>query len=607
LAGLLRILAPLGITAACLWLLRAALDPASVLAVPDLLRDLPMGRLAGALLCCLLSFWAIGRYDAVAHRHFVTGISGPQARASGTIAIALAQTLGFGILTGAAVRWRMLPALAPLDGLRLSTFVAVTFLGAWAALTAAAVLVLPAPAWTAAPAFAVLVALPAGLYLVLILPHHHSRVQLPSLCSLRAIAGWTAIDLLAAALMLYLLLPDIPLGFAAFLPVFLLAFGAGLLSGAPGGIGPFELICLGLLPQLPPAQLLAGIIAFRALYYALPAVIAALCLLRPLRPQRRIPPPGKGPPRSVTRAEVGLIRQNGGWINIAPQSTLALWQTPQSLAALFDPVAGHPAMALPAVVQAAKRANRLPCIYKCGPRLAAHARAQGWQVLRIAQEACLDPRDFDLSQPSRRGLRRKLRAAVRQDVHTSAPAELPLRQMALLDADWQRRQGRALGGTMGRFCPEYVQDQQVFLAHHNGRLVGFASFHHSDHEFCLDLMRSGSDAPDGTMQALVHAALQQAARFDIPRLSLAAVPSFAAKGLIWPRLIRQGSRAGLRQFKASFAPQWQPLYAAAPGPVALAIALADITAAVHHPPALPSCRILHDDDEEFEIALRWVS
>jgi phosphatidylglycerol lysyltransferase len=53
----------------------------------------------------------------------------------------------------------------------------------------------------------------------------------------------TALDVAAAATVLYLLLPEAP-PFGPFLLVYLLALAAGVLSHVPGGVGVFEAILL---------------------------------------------------------------------------------------------------------------------------------------------------------------------------------------------------------------------------------------------------------------------------------------------------------------------------------------------------------------------------
>ncbi|QFT60145.1 Inner membrane protein YbhN [Sulfitobacter sp. THAF37] len=596
----------------CLWLVWRQLGDTPWRALPAGLRDIGAAELSLALVCVALSFAAVGRYDALFHRHFDTGLSPRRARYSGTVAIALSQTLGFGVLTGALARQRLLPQLGALGALRLSACVAGSFLLAWGWITALACLALPAPGWTTLPALAVLTGLPviAGFAAFgprLTLPTLMRWLPgVPSLPATGAILLWAALDLAAAGMVLYLMLPQDAVALTAFLPVFLLAYGAGLLSGAPGGVGPFELMLLGLLPDVPQGDLVAAVMGYRALYYALPAVLGALALLHPpaCREERRAVP--TDPP--MPGAELGLLRQNGGQVAALAGGPAALWPTPQALVVLPGgaPLTGA---ALNDLRRRARGGNRIATLYKCTASEAARARAAGWQVMRIAREALLNPQTFDLDSPARRGLRRKLRQAAKAGVQVQRAEVLPLSEMAALDACWQRRNGRARGGTMGRFCPRYVAGQQVFLAWQGEQLVGFVTFHAGPHDMALDLTRLSAQAPQGTMQSLVAAALAQARAQGLSRLSLAAVPDFPALNhpLLAPlrgRVLDRAGAAGLIRFKSAFAPSWSPRYAAAPGRAGLALALADIAREVHHPYALRHGNLFHEQDEEYELAPR---
>lgn len=230
------------------------------------------------------------------------------------------------------------------------------------------------------------------------------------------------------------------------------------------------------------------------------------------------------------------------------------------------------------------------------------ARAAGWQVLAIAHEAWLDPRQFDLTLPSRSGLRRKLRKAGAAGVRITSGTALPLAEMGRIAALWAAAHGGERGFSMGRYSAAYVTGQQVFLAHCDGRLMGFATLHRAQREWTLDLLRHGPDAPDGTMHALVAAAIAEAARQRLPRLSLAAVPeaAFAPARILDRMLARFGcDGAGLLQFKAMFAPEWQPLYLAAPHRPALALATYEIARAIAAPPPL---RQTEQDHAEYGFA-----
>ncbi|SFS56489.1 phosphatidylglycerol lysyltransferase [Sulfitobacter marinus] len=599
------------IGAVCLWVLTGQLSAGFWRDVTAELRGLDPLSVVLAACCTGLSFLALGRYDAVAHRHLGTGTPTLQACGAGTIAIALAQTLGLGVLTGALARWRMLPDISMAMALRLSVFVCLTFMVALLVVAAVACLIFPAPAFMFWPSVIVVTTLPAavtGLYLCPVISLGRFKFRLPSLRALASILLWTVIDLLAAATALYLLIPGGEISFTVVLPLFLIALGSALLSGTPGGVGPFELVFFAALPGGDAVPVLTGIIAFRAIYYAVPALIAMALMLKPYTRSHETKSHAIGDISTAPRAEVGVIRQNGGFI--ADHS--ALWPCSQTLCALFDPLTGDAQDPIATVSTQARDRNLIPALYKCSARTALPARQKGWFVSHVADEAVVNPIKFATTTAPFRSLRRKLRAADKAQIIISQPAHLPLPDMARIDHRWQQTRGGARGGTMGIFAPEYVAHQQVYLAHHKGRLVAFASFHRTSREWCLDLMRQDPDAPDGTMHTLVHAAIRDAASQGIARLSLAAVPacpdpSSALMVKLSQIVVRKMGGPGLRQFKSNFRPNWQPLYAAAPNRALLTLALVDIARAVHRPGRPPNDSQSHYDDENYEVAPRLAS
>lgn len=592
--GALRHLLPLGLMALFVLALRekaAALDLAAVGAA--LAAVSPLQWLA-ATLATAISFAALAQYDVLIHRQLGSALPEAQTRRAGAAAIALSQTLGFGIVTGALVRWRMLPDTSLGQATRITALVALAFLAGWAVVTAAVVALLPV-AVPGARALALLVLAAAGALAALAIWRPRGRLRLPPLALAGRILALTALDTAAAALALWLLLPGGVETGAVLLPAFLLALGAGMVSGTPGGVGAFELALLALLPDQPAEPLLAAVLAWRAVYYALPAALGLLAMARPARAGMAPPRPKLrrgGPVPEAARAETGLLAQGEHGLLLA-QGGAPGWllaETGQTVTALLDPLA--PGMLGRLQAQAAQR-GRIPCLYKIGARTALQARAAGWTVLPVACEAVIDPLRFDLAGAAHAGLRRKLRHATRAGVTVSAVppgGALPVAQMAALSAAWVAARGGERGFSMGRYAPGYVAGQQCLLAWQAGRLVAFASFHAGAREWALDLMRSGAGLPDGTMQALVVEAIAQAAAAGVPRLSLAAVPPDPARlrGAA-ARLWRLGNRkpCGLARFKAGFAPRWQTLYIAAPGPLRLALAAADIAGAIRRPPPLP--------------------
>ena len=371
--------------------------------------------------------------------------------------------------------------------------------------------------------------------------------------------------------------------------------------GTPGGAGPFEVVLLSLLPAGPSEPLLAGILAFRLVYYLVPALVGAALAIR--GPRQAAPPPASGvvPPPTGAALERMIANASSAEAALLRQGHLALLAHPgsarpaamvaalgQSLVALGAPLSPGPVLA--PLGEAARTRLLAPCLYKAPPRLAARARRAGWTVLPVADEAWLDPQAYTTDGRARRQLRRKLRRARVAGVEIwPATGALPLAEMARVAAAWAQARGGERGFSMGRFTPETLTGARIFLACHHGRLVGFLTVMQTPREQVLDLMRALPDAPEGCMHLALDHALRAARADGIARLSLAAVPVAAGTHATRPvaglclMLERANGGPGLRQFKQAFAPRWRRLYIAAPGPVALGLAALDIARAITRP------------------------
>jgi phosphatidylglycerol lysyltransferase len=550
--------------------------------------------LALAALATAVSFLAVAGYDLAWHRYLCTGVEPYRAHRAGFAAIAIGQTVGFGIFSGALVRWRMLPELGLMAATRLSVLVAVSFLLAWAVLTSVCLLVLPdAPFVGIAPyglGLAIL-GLCAGLAA--------AGEAMPNLFTIGRLGGLAAVDCLAAGLALWALIPgDVAL--VVFLPAFLLALGAGLLSGAPAGLGAFEIVFLALLPGEADLVLLAGVVTWRLIYFALPALAGAGAAIwvgtRPALPQQSV---GLSP---VPIAEAGLVAQGD------------LFQHPEGF------VAGRTAHALVALAavpdlqrfcKAARDEARWPVVYKLSGRRAVVARRAGLRVLVVAREAWLDPQSFRLEIPARAGLRRKLRRAKAAGVCARVETMPDWARLSRINAAWVATRGQERGFTMGRFDSAYLQRQVIVIARQNGAEVGFASFHVArigdEVVWTLDLLRPDPAAAEGTAQALVLAGLEAAQAAGVRHLSLAAVPvgaDAANTGAIarLGRLVASDGVRGLDQFKSAFAPRWQRLYIAAPSALALLVAGIEIWRRVVRPVRLARLNAKPARLADYEIA-----
>lgn len=287
---------------------------------------------------------------------------------------------------------------------------------------------------------------------------------------------------------------------------------------------------------------------------------------------------------AASRAEIQLCR--AGRLRLFPSRCGAVWlgrQTRFCDIRLGDPVC--PPQAAPQPLRPADfvtgTGHRF--FYKVGGRVAVRARAAGLVVLPFAQEAVLAPTRFTTSGAARAGLRRKLSHAARAGIIISADETLPLREMAEVHRAWLGKRRYERGFSMGRWDAGYVSGQRVFLARDaQGQLAAWISFHASQGEWVLDLLRYRPDVADGTLYALIVAAIRAAAASRVARLSLAAVLCPGGRGIYGHGLARAAGRMrGLQQFKAAFRPRWEPRYLAASSWTALWLGLMICALGIH--------------------------
>ena len=91
--------------------------------------------------------------------------------------------------------------------------------------------------------------------------------------------GLSALDILAAAAALWVLLPDAGTSFLAFAAVYAAALALGVLSHIPGGLGVFEVAILYSIGDKAPASAVAAaLVAYRTVYFLLPLLLSTILL-----------------------------------------------------------------------------------------------------------------------------------------------------------------------------------------------------------------------------------------------------------------------------------------------------------------------------------------
>lgn len=265
----------------------------------DLMRQvwtLPHSHLALALLLTAVAYAVLPGYDAIALAYVDHPLPLRKIAFGSFTAYALSHSLGFPLLSGGPVRYRFWSVwgLSTSEIAQAISFAAATFMVGMIAVAGVVFVLEPAstiqllrlPFGSLKPVGLVCLAIIAaylcvsftGFRVVRILdwefPFPSPRLALAQL--LVAVIDWSA----AGAVLYVLLPPDYRLSFLPVLGVFLIAQFAGILSHVPGGLGVFEAVVVLLLkPHIPAASVLGSLVAYRAIYYLLPLVVAISFLI----------------------------------------------------------------------------------------------------------------------------------------------------------------------------------------------------------------------------------------------------------------------------------------------------------------------------------------
>lgn len=256
------------------------------------LGTIPLESVVLAALLAATVYLTLATYEAIVAR-FVDGpVSGRRAALTALIATPIGHAIGWGALSGGAVRYRLYAAvdMRPLDIGRMVLYVAMPYAAALGLLLGLALVLradeaaelLRVQADLARGSGLALLALHAA-YVVLVLRRRAPvqvgriwfRLPPPNLTAVQYVIGIT--EVCCAAGVLYVLLPaSVELPFLAFVAVYVLAILAGLASSVPAGLGVFESMLLVLLPQVPPEQLLGAALVYRLLLSVAPLAFALL-------------------------------------------------------------------------------------------------------------------------------------------------------------------------------------------------------------------------------------------------------------------------------------------------------------------------------------------
>jgi glycosyltransferase 2 family protein len=272
---------------AALWILFRVAHSMTMAQLGAAVRATPLTGMGACLLATAASFAALGYYDRFATRVVAPGRVTPRhAVFTGMVSHAVSNTLGFHVLTGGALRYRLYreAGLGAIDVTRVTALVGVCVgLGAMAALAIALLFSAPVFPWAHAFAVTCLAVLPL---IVAGFPFLVRWARLRDLALPRVRGRALAVPLLvglveagAAIFAFYVLLPaGLSQGFSTVAAVVLAATLLGVLSHAPGGVGVFEAAVLAAFPVGQHAAVLAALLVYRILYNLMPFCLAAITL-----------------------------------------------------------------------------------------------------------------------------------------------------------------------------------------------------------------------------------------------------------------------------------------------------------------------------------------
>jgi phosphatidylglycerol lysyltransferase len=280
---------------AALWSLSRELQHYHFVDLRSQLRAIPRRDMVYALLATFGAYLTLTCYDLLAFEYIRHPLRRPKVILASFIGYAFSQSLGFPLLTGGAIRYRLYsswglsaPRVANVIAFCSTTFllgVLTTggFVFATQPIQIPALMRLPLPMLRAGGVLALL--LVAGYVAWCALVQRPIRIRewefpVPPLRIALAQIFVGCVDWALAALVLYVLLPpDASVTYFSFLGIYLLAALSGVLSHVPGGLGVFEGFLVFLLPDtMEGGRVLGALVAYRIIYYLIPLTLAAALL-----------------------------------------------------------------------------------------------------------------------------------------------------------------------------------------------------------------------------------------------------------------------------------------------------------------------------------------
>lgn len=255
------------------------------------LKTIPKTHKSMAIVLTILSYSTMTAYDLLGFRYIRQSLAPTKIAFTSFLSYAIGNTIGLTAFSGTAIRYRFYGAwgISPLKIAKLIIFTHLTF---WLSLFAISGVVFIVDPLTLPDSLnlpfdsihfigIIFLFLIAIYFTISVFWKHPVKIgseliTFPSPQLSTALIAVAVIDWSLAAGVLYLLLPvKTALSFISFFGIYILALTAGLISTVPGGLGVFETVILLLRPPSVAApDILGALMAYRAIYYFLPLIVA---------------------------------------------------------------------------------------------------------------------------------------------------------------------------------------------------------------------------------------------------------------------------------------------------------------------------------------------
>lgn len=292
--NLLRRLGPVVVTcifSGAVWLLYNQLRKYSMADIADSIERISVWHIVASLVLMVVNYAILVGYDWLALKGIHKTLSLPRVTLVSFVGQAVSYNFG-ALLGGTTVRYRFYTAwgFSPMDIVRLVLMLAVTFWVGALGLVGAIFIIAPPDipaelglhlAMGVRPLGFILLSIAMSYLVVCYFVHKPIHIfgkefSFPPFKIAVAQALTAGADLIVAGACLYVLLPpDADVSFIQFLPSYLMGMVMVVLSHVPGGVGVLEVVILHL-TTADPQGVFAALILFRAIYYLIPLLAAAV-------------------------------------------------------------------------------------------------------------------------------------------------------------------------------------------------------------------------------------------------------------------------------------------------------------------------------------------